>query len=215
MREHISPEEKLLRLIKGKAAKLKTTPQGTAVSTGSKQQPVTGSLKPGFGLSFKETLRSFEQIFFSRLGIRTVLWTSFILACVYLIFALLYPLFGLRAITLPKVDSRQTAEILPAAQKEKPFEYYAQAAAGKQIFGSATAVESTVAATRGSAELIKDFNLIGVVSGENPQAVIEDRKAQKSFTVTRGQFVGEFQVEDIQEGRVILSYQGQRFELSM
>ena len=216
MKEHLSPEEKLLGLIKGKSRKPEMLPQVVAVSVEPKQQQKPGWLKVDLRLGFKDALRSFEQVFFSAAGIKTVLWASFVLSCIYLGFSLVYPLFGLRTIALPKVDSRSGREIVqPALKENKPFEYYVEAARGKQIFGGAVLQESGAAPVRGSADLIKDFNLLGVISGDNPQAVIEDKKIQKSFTVTKGQFIGEFQVEDIKEGKVMLNYQGQRFELSM
>lgn len=216
MKEHLSPEEKLLRLIKGKSSKPKITLQVPTVSAELKPQRKPGWLKIDLRLGFKDALRSFERIFFSAAGVKTVLWAAFIFSCIYLGLSLIYPLFGLRTIALPKVDMRSgNGTVQLTAKENKPFEYYVEAAKGKQIFGGEVLQESGAVPVRGSAELVKDLNLLGVISGENPQAVIEDKKIQKSFTVTKGQFVGEFQVEDIKDGKVMLNYQGQRFELSI
>ena len=199
MKEHLSPEEKLLRLIKGKPLKLERTPQVLAHSMASKW------------LSPK---RGWRQVLISAAGVKMVLGVSFIFSCIYLGFSLAYPFFGLRTIILPKADVYLGREIVQAAPKEdKLFEYYLEAVQGKQIFGGAALQEPGAASERGNTELIKDFNLMGVISGDNPQAVIEDKKVQKNFTVTTGQFIGEFQVEDIKEGKVMLNHQGQKFEL--
>lgn len=192
MKEHLSPEEKLLKLIKGKPFKPERMPQVPAHSAALK----------------------WPRVFISLNGVKITLAGFFIFSCIYLGFSLVYPFFGLRMITLPKADAYPGREMVQAAPKEnKPFEYYLEAARGKQIFGGAASREPGAAPERGSSELVKDFNLMGVISGDNPQAVIEDKKVQKNFTVTTGQFVGDFQVEDIKEGKVMLNYQGQKFEL--
>ncbi len=217
MKKFISPEDKLLGLIKGKPRKPEMASQVSAVPVELKrQQRKPGWPKVDFAMGLKNFLCSFKRVFFSTVGVKTVLWVSFIFSCIYLGFSLVYPFFGLRAIILPHVDSHPGREMVQLALKEnKPFEYYAEAVKGKQIFGGAAMREQGAVPVRGSAELVKDFNLIGVISGDNPQAVIEDKKMQKSYTVANGQFVGEFQVEDIKEGKVMLNYQGQRFELSI
>jgi type II secretory pathway component PulC len=64
-------------------------------------------------------------------------------------------------------------------------------------------------------ELMKEINLLGVISGANPQAVIEDKKSGKTYYVTEGQMIGDFQVEEIGYGKIILNYNGQKFELNI
>jgi type II secretory pathway component PulC len=99
-------------------------------------------------------------------------------------------------------------------QEVKPYEFYLEGIKSKQIFSSASRPEETARpASAASADLIKGINLVGIISGDRPQAIIEDKIMQKTYYVAKGQFVGAFQVEDIQEGKVILSYRGERFEL--
>lgn len=195
MRNNISPEEKLLRLIRGKK---QPTP-----TTAPLNQP-----KPVKSLSLKKYL--------SLLDIHKIIPVAFVLACIYLIISLVYPWPGLRKIALPKLVAKETQEApVQPKQEVKPYEFYSQGIKDRQIFGSQAQESTGRPASAVNLDLMKNINLVGIISGENPQAVIEDKKTQKTYYVTKGQFIGEFRVEDIQEGKVIIGYGGQRFELYM
>jgi type II secretory pathway component PulC len=138
------------------------------------------------------------------------------ISVIYLISALLYPLFGLNKVRLPDVSPQKVTEAEAKSQEEpKPYEFYLKNLNRRQIFTASSFRETPTAAAVASADLIKDLNLVGIISGDNPQAVIEDKKAQKTYYISRGQYVGDFQIEDIQEGKIILNYRGQRYELYM
>ena len=64
-------------------------------------------------------------------------------------------------------------------------------------------------------ELVKHLNLLGIVTGEDNQAIIQDRSTQKTFFLYKGDSFGEFMVYDIKDSRVILEYKGQKIELKM
>ncbi len=88
--------------------------------------------------------------------------------------------------------------------------------ANRQIFVSPAEQKTEKLMISGvNIDLIKDMSLVGIIAGENPQAIIEDKKTQKTFYLSRGQFMGEFQVKEIKEGKVILDYKGQSYELYM
>lgn len=56
--------------------------------------------------------------------------------------------------------------------------------------------------------------LVGISWSSDPDAIIEDRSKRKTFFVKMGQTFGEgIKVESIQKNRVILSYEGEEFEL--
>ena len=74
--------------------------------------------------------------------------------------------------------------------------------------------------TRGSSrvskgEALQDFNLLGVITGDDNQAIIEDKKTKRTFFLYKGDSFREFKVYDIREGSVTLDYQGERIELKM
>jgi type II secretory pathway component PulC len=150
---------------------------------------------------------------------------AFIASCIYLIISFIYPLVGFKEVKAPLMKPENISgseEKQEAEQKVKPYEFYLEGIRNRQIFSSVSTSApiyekekpiSSSSLEAESADLIKNINLVGIISGENSQAVIEDKKIQKTYYLTKGQFIGEFQIEDIREGKVILNYHGKRFEL--
>src|SRR3989338_3045000 len=100
MRDNISPEERLLRLIKG--AKKQDIP------TDKKAKASIPGIKP-----------------ISRFNLQKIIIVIFSLSCLYLILSLIYPLIGLRKIRLPKVTPQEITEAKKEAKPEiKPYEFY-------------------------------------------------------------------------------------------
>lgn len=194
MRDNISPEEKLLRLIRG-----------------HKSQPAAGQLPakiipPPAAKNLFPYARLIQP--------RKILLTVFIFSCLYLVASLAYSRWALRPIKLPKPSSQRLAELKPDSQKSvKPFEYYQNEITSRSLFTDAGQQNNAQPAQAASADLIKDINLVGIIAGENPQAVIEDKKSARTYYVSKGQRIGEMLVDDIQEGKIIISYRGQRYEL--
>ena len=62
-------------------------------------------------------------------------------------------------------------------------------------------------------DISKKFSLVGIIAGENPQAIVEDKEAQKTYYLYKGQGFGEVTVEDVGEGRVVLNYKGREIIL--
>ncbi|MEW6101841.1 MAG: hypothetical protein AB1481_06050 [Candidatus Omnitrophota bacterium] len=207
MKDNISPEEKLLRLIRG-----------------HKEHPVNaGDNKASSGPSALKTKKGMRLTFnfdFSRyaglLSLKNTIGVAFIFSCIYLISSLVYPFLAPQEIRLTgrEVKEEPFKKTLPQ-EEMKPLEFYLQGLEGKQIFSSLSQSSDNKGPLNVNTDLIKDINLVGIMLGDPAQAVIEDKKAQKTFYLTTGQFLGEFQVEEIQEGKVILNQNGQRFELYM
>ncbi|MBN1913616.1 MAG: hypothetical protein JW788_04375 [Candidatus Omnitrophica bacterium] len=205
---YVSPEEKLLKLIrtpkKSPAEAIKKTLELPVLREETKQSYPA----PSGALSRSEE--------FSLPLLRRVVMAFFIVSCVYLIFSLFLPLFKLddHKKTILKEDGID--EIKPEAEnKIKPYEFYAQAINSRKVFSSSSVSQEKPVSNviKESADLIKDISLVGIITGENTQAVLEDKKAQKTYYLSRGQALGELLLEDIQEGKIILNYKGQRLEL--
>jgi type II secretory pathway component PulC len=158
-----------------------------------------------------------SRIDLSEAGIRKFLVIVLVVSLIYLAASFIYPIFGLNKIRLPDVTKEQKLPLKQKVKEEsKPFEFYQQGAGNHQIFFSSGGdAASPAPAAAANPDLIKGINLMGIISGENPQAIIEDKSSQKTFYLSRGQFLGELCIEDIQDGKVILSYRGARYELSM
>lgn len=181
MKDNISPEEKLLKLIR------------------REKKPAPRPAIPKYLISAY---------------LKKLLWFSAAVSFIYLLTSFIYPWIGLRQIKLPDASPQKMGELSLKLKKEpKPYEFYAQAISQRQIFSNSASRESEREETAFNADLTKDINLIGIISGENPQAIIEDKKIQKTYYLNIGQFIREFQLKDIQEGKVILNYKGQKFEL--
>lgn len=192
MKDNISPEEKLLRLIRTKE-KESPQPEVKSAAREHRYSPIQNYL----------SLPYFKKF---------VSWV-FILSSIYLVISFIYSWVGLKKIKLPNV-SAEKKEAVEAELKSvvKPIDFYLEGTRDRQIFESTGIFAGEKPLSKIDTD-IKDINLVGIISGENPQAVIEDKKTQKTFYVNKGQFIGEFRVEDIQEGKIILNLRGQRFEL--
>ena len=64
-------------------------------------------------------------------------------------------------------------------------------------------------------EILGNLNLLGIITGENNQAIIEDKNLKKTFFLYKGDSLGELKVYDIKESAVILDYKGEKIELKI
>ena len=129
-------------------------------------------------------------------------------------------------------DKLNSAGLIEEVQKEegslaadqqspqaKPFSYY-EGIIGKRALFRVTAFreqkdKNGAAKTIVSSELLNNYSLKGVMGGDNPQAVIEDKKSKQTYFLSQGQLLGEFKVDEVQEGKVIFDINGQKMELSL
>lgn len=61
----------------------------------------------------------------------------------------------------------------------------------------------------------ENLNLLGIITGSSNQAIIEDKKLNKTFFLYEGDTVGEFKIFSISDTGVTLEHKGQRIELKM
>lgn len=205
MKNNISPEEKLLKLIRGQ-----NKPNISEINTGRKTARTPSDLK----ISAKYPIPVFFRIFSFRY-IKKMILAAFTLSCIYFIICFIYPFTGFKKITLPGLKQGRTNEFkLKPIEEIKPLESYLNDVQNRRIFANLSIPQETEKpAVVINTDFIKDLNLVGIISGEPPQAIIEDKKAQKTYTLTAGQSFGEFKVESIEEGKVLINYQEQKFEL--
>lgn len=198
MKDSVLPEEKLLRLIKGskKSANIEV-PIAKVVPV------VTDNIK-------------LVSVRFPKFKLNKVLITIFIVSLIYLATSIVHPMVFSKKIKIPvinhKAEKGNAAKTIQAKSSIKPYSFYLDGIKQRKIFASA-ALDLEKPTGTASADLIKDVNLVGIISGDEPQAIIEDKKAQKTYYLRKGQFIGKLQLENITEGKIILSYEGQRYEL--
>ena len=213
MSDSLSPEEKLLKLIKGEGGPKSSDKKIiNRIAAPGKKGDV--SVLPSLG-KYKKT----ETSPFFRFQLQHLLTVVLALSVAFLTTAFLYPMLGLNKIKLPAVEKDDeiltTSEVKPEV---KPLESYLAGLKSKQIFAASVSSDGSSAqpvAVTSTLDLFKDITLVGIISSNPPQAVIEDKKTQKTYYLSRGQSIGDLKVDDIQEGKVVLDYSGTKYELYM
>lgn len=198
MIDNILPEEKLLKLIRGD--------RKTTIKTDSMLIPNIEKKQ-----NIKLPLLNLSMLTFNR-TIKLIL----LISSLWLIFLILQPHPVLNKLREPDVTRVKSTNIHLNTQLKtqiKPYSFYIEGIKNHKIFSSAAADDAQKSIGAVSADLIKDINLVGIISGEEPQAVIEDKKAQKTYYLKKGQYIGELRLENILEGKIILNYNGQSYEL--
>ena len=60
--------------------------------------------------------------------------------------------------------------------------------------------------------LVQDLALVGISWGKEPQVMIEDKKAKKTYFLKTGEMINELKIETILKDRIILTYDGEEME---
>lgn len=223
MHKDISPEEKLLSIIKGK----RDIPEGYGApkpeSKEIKPLPtdpwnkmdgyILAALKNSFlknSIPDPLALKAFNKY--------TIIIISLIAGYFILDLILVSPsrnaasLISSVSVSMP---------LVPIAGKRTPIEtkgysYYSNRISGRNIFGGSPYIqtESQGYGMELSGEMSGgNVALVGIIPGDNPQAIVEDRKNQKTYYLIKGQSIDKITVEDISEDKVVLEYRGKRMTL--
>jgi type II secretory pathway component PulC len=210
IKDNLSPEEKLLRLIRGQ----KGPAANEAAAAGPAPEGRGSKRRSGLPI-IKLRLPALLSVDYAR----RLLLAGLILSLLYLAAAWFYPLFALKKIALPRLSREElTGRRHETLGRKEPLDYYLNGLGSRQIFSlpaGGSLPDAGIPPAAVNADLTKDLSVVGIISGSNPQAIIEDKKNQRTYYVSKGQFINELKVLDIQQGKVILDYRGQRFELHM
>jgi len=219
--EHLSPEERLLRLIRRPKKVPSPEPSGsqpvsqsTAVTAPPLQPVVPGSSRK-WAFSFPTQWFAGQKDFSFLRKVNLALTVS--VAVIFLFLG-----WSLRTSKAVPVSSElglsgrvKKSDTSAEAEAVKPYSYYGETIEKRDIFRPSFSgnTKGTANAVVSAKEMAKDLNLVGIVAGKNPHAIIEDKKDGKTLLVNKGDTVGDLRVEEIQEDRVILSYQGEQMDL--
>lgn len=222
MAEEFSPEERLLRLIRGKKRdESKSTPEKAESS--AEIPSTTGIQNMKYSPPVNKTVAD-EWRYFKFFNLALVI--MLVVVIMFYIFDLVSsnlerPTFG----RLHKSEgaSRPPRPAISGPQNAKleaqpaPFSTYAEVIGKRELFKppkSETVKEKpTAQKTESASDKLKYLSLIGIIGGERPQAVIEDKKDKKTYFLNKGQTVSGMKVEDILEDRIILEFDGEKIEL--
>lgn len=109
----------------------------------------------------------------------------------------------------------------------RPAEFYLRAVRGKKLFRTLREeVRAPVAAkpdvpaappvpVKTLAELAEDLMLVGVAESDQPQAIIVNKKSQKTYYLSAGQRIGEIRILSVQQDRVVLGFNDETLDLAM
>lgn len=106
--------------------------------------------------------------------------------------------------------------------KSAPY-YYLDNIRGRDIFkmGSRVIVEDKTEKKKKTSKVVSSkiieatqhLRLVGISWSDDPDAMIEDTKALRTFFVKRGQTIGQLKVQAIFKDKVVLSLDGEEIEL--
>ena len=63
-------------------------------------------------------------------------------------------------------------------------------------------------------DLTQQYKLVGILVDNKPVAIIEDLRSKETLFLSQGEHFGEAVLEEIKEGKVVISFQNQRLELT-
>lgn len=233
MEKDLSPEERLLRLIKGRSKKTKPEdslpPQNARQNQIEVKEPDISPMPKTAPKPIKITAHS-NYLFFE-----IILTVIIVLAAVLIIFSIITgeKKSELDAIEMvvkditvreniekPLEDPKETvtAEKVKEERKESDsFADYEKLFSTKAVFAPVSGSEKTFVKTAGPhlKELVSDFRLVGIMPGEEPQAIIEEKKTGQTFFLQKGENIQGIEIMDILTGRVILGKGDETITLSL
>lgn len=225
MTKDLGPEERLLRLIKGQH-KTQAPQQVPAPAAQTAPQQKTGAEKGIPALEkkpFINNILSFSKKIDPFKAAAIVLAMFFIGGVFYFISEISRkeqpPIDVERLISLSEKEKTQQApavaqETRPRGNVETEEEILPPA---RELFGAPVTRETTQVMEQGPsmAELAKDLNLVGVITGDNPQAIIENKKTRQTYYLSEGENILEFKIKKIDKAIVILEHNGETIKLSL
>jgi hypothetical protein len=118
---------------------------------------------------------------------------------------------------LGSVSAQGAAEIKDIVGLNKALSSYVEVVSQRDIFNIGSVAQppapSAPSAVSKAVEATKNFKLVGISWSNDPDVMIEDETALRTFFVKRGQMVGPVKVQAVFKDKVILSYEGEEITL--
>lgn len=223
--KNISPEKRLLNIIEGEGNEA-PTPKTGRVSRGKK----FFSLAAIRGrLSFLKSKVSqgpgkIPSISFSLDGFNVLMQICIVCLVIYLGMSIKVEFSRLLKHDWKEQASQEpliSTDVKAVASLLQSESYYLNKVKARNLFGFADEPEEEKAAFKeqpkqGPTELetmAKTLKLVGISWSNDPDAIIEDEKAQKTYFVKTGNKINEISVQAIYKDKVILHYRSQEVEL--
>ena len=224
--EYSSPEEKLLRLIRGEkkpkdktpspsdslSEKEKAVPRGEDTRAGSREG---GTQKRNITPRAKQPKEGHDYIRFINIALIAVLvMITVVLLADAINFNSRRPVHVTEAAPRTAENPAPQPQLQPRPQPSTDTFSNSDALVSRDLFRPPALAPAT-GIPPASYEKLKDLSLKGIIAGDKPQAIIEDEKSKKSFFLYKGESINDIRVEDIQSDRVILRVNGEVLELTL
>lgn len=227
----LPPEERLLRLIKGRHKKEKPSTEETKPEAQLKSPTESSSAKKETPLVKPSIERKFTPLGIVTKGKRLDPFKTavFLLIGFFIIgvFYFAFQLFGKRQEPviinieelIPPEEKREAGK-KPAAEEKiavKEEEEEKIPSEMRELFGAPVTRETPSIIEKGPSiiELAKNLVLVGVITGDSPQAIIQDKKTRQTFYAYEGESVLEFKIKKIEKATVILERDDETLKLSL
>ncbi|MBI1870423.1 MAG: hypothetical protein HYS07_04430 [Chlamydiae bacterium] len=210
MSSDITPEEKLLKLIKEGRGEAK--PENLSGKESAETLPIP---LPKRDLSRKSSsinsVKPIKILSFSCSGL--VIFLISILGYQYLIGEPIFPL------PIRKIPSSESLE-LPSNlnQQAESFDTYSKILEKRDIFktiGPPPPVMTPTERSVGLSELVKNLSLSGIIPGDQPEGIVEDKSNGQVYYVKSGDRIGQLEVVEVTEGSLLLRYRDEEGQLTL
>ena len=226
VKDHASPEERLLALIRGKHKRPEPAPEKKdAREAEAPKEPLIprAGRRPG-NIRINEIFKPgfLKSKFLDPASLRVInryIAVSVILFIVYIFIEILFIKPASQVAVAPAKEQGASKTVIPEPRRAVPeardYSYYSTEISEKKIFGQAEQEGGQGQQVVTAEDIAGTIGLVGIIAGDNPQAVLEDKKSQKTYYVTKGESFNGFLVEEISQGKVLLDYQGKKIALSL
>jgi hypothetical protein len=211
-----SAEEKLLKLIKGpgahidKQARQNFKPQKNGENLKSNHTP--GFEQLIFGQKYLARIKHKTKTL-SLSSINKFLTVAALAILIFFIFDFVFSARSIKKMLKEQGSLEEKSDIAYLPKKlEGQFVDYNKRDIFRGSFDQATS-ESRQIMAFDVAKYVSNLKLIGIISGEKLQAIIEDGNDQKTYNVTPGDYFKDFLVDEISNGKLRLDYKGEKFDL--
>lgn len=217
----LTPEKQLLKLIEDPTSK------GTSYAQAIKHQGLSlFSFSAWIGrLSFlkdwfKRRLKRPKYYEFNLKIISQLLGICIFVLAFYFISNLFTSLINLKKmpnlLLEVKKEDLKPVSFQEASVSKKAVSYFLEKVRARDIFKMPVdKVPKTVikGPSSGIIEATQHLKLVGISWSDDPDAMVEDTKALRTFFIKRGQLIGEIKVQAFFKDKVVLSYAGEEIEL--
>ena len=175
-----------------------------------------------FKRGFNSSLKDIKQRRLDTRAINGILGFLVLVLFLYFIISSSISLMNLKNSAISRFKVQESGKASLDSQEvsslKRTSAYYLDKISGRDIFkmGLKKAPVSNEPVKVVNQEVVnaaQNFKLVGISWSNDPDAMIEDTAAKKTFFVKIGQMVGEFKVQAISRDKVILNYGQEEIEL--